>query len=155
MVDTSLLKYIPNYRINLITPAEIHDDDFRKFHTELSEAFQFIKYSKDRHNLNRIMNENKNFEHLKRQTVKLINTVTDSGLRIPEGEEEVNMCLALKEMQEESLIEGKNIGRKEGITQATFENIRNLMETMNLSADQAMKALKIPEENRETYLKML
>jgi hypothetical protein len=34
-------------------------------------------------------------------------------------------------------------------------SIHNLMETLNLTADQAMEALKIPEEERDNYLKQL
>ena len=37
----------------------------------------------------------------------------------------------------------------------TLEDIQNLMETLQLSAEQAMDALKIPQEKRENYKKML
>ena len=46
-------------------------------------------------------------------------------------------------------------GIAKGITSNTLQSIRNLMETLQLTAEQAMDALKIPEEEREKYMKML
>jgi len=42
-----------------------------------------------------------------------------------------------------------------GIAKGTLRSIRNLMETLQLTAEQAIDALKIPEEEREKYMKML
>ena len=42
-------------------------------------------------------------------------------------------------------------GRADGI----LSSIKNLTETMNLSIDQAMAALKVPEAERKTYLELL
>lgn len=46
-------------------------------------------------------------------------------------------------------------GIEKGITSNTLRSVRNLMETLQLTAEQAMDALKIPEEEREKYMKML
>jgi len=42
-----------------------------------------------------------------------------------------------------------------GIAKGTLRSVRNLMETLQLTAEQAIDALKIPEEEREKYMKML
>ena len=34
--DGKILQYVDNYHLHLIAPLEIADDDFSKFHTELS-----------------------------------------------------------------------------------------------------------------------
>ncbi len=46
-------------------------------------------------------------------------------------------------------------GMKEGEQYTLLESIRNLMETLKLSADQAMEALRIPAEEREKYRTMI
>ena len=46
---------------------------------------------------------------------------------------------------------GKAEGRVEGQDLERLNSIRNLMETMNLSAQQAMEALKIPVQERDKY----
>ena len=40
-----------------ITPKEISDEDFAKFHTELKEVLKYVKYSKDKANLYRILHD--------------------------------------------------------------------------------------------------
>jgi len=46
-------------------------------------------------------------------------------------------------------------GKAEGRTESRVESIKNLMETMSLTAEQAMKALKIPPVDFAKYLPLL
>ena len=46
-------------------------------------------------------------------------------------------------------------GVERGIETNTLQSIQSLMETLHLTADQAMAALKIPEKDREKYIEML
>ena len=45
--------------------------------------------------------------------------------------------------------------RKDGRTEGTLCNIKNLMETLGLSIDAAMNALKVPEDERSKFASML
>ena len=40
-------------------------------------------------------------------------------------------------------------GREQGREQATLEHIRNLMESLNLTVEEAMDALKVPLDEHE------
>ena len=51
--------------------------------------------------------------------------------------------------------EGKAEGKAEGMAAGKADSIRNLMKTMNWSAEQAMKALLIPEDQQGTYWQLL
>ncbi|MBQ6005640.1 MAG: hypothetical protein IJL14_05260 [Selenomonadaceae bacterium] len=52
--------------------------------------------------------------------------------------------------REEGLQKGRQEGRQEGKMETLLENIRNLMETLHLSAESAMDALGIsPEKQKE------
>ena len=42
--DEAMKKFIPNYWINLISPADMDEDDFKKFHTELGFAMKLLKH---------------------------------------------------------------------------------------------------------------
>ena len=46
-------------------------------------------------------------------------------------------------------------GKKQGITETLLASIRNLMDSMRWTAEQAMAALKVPEEERAKYLELL
>ncbi len=73
------------------------------------------------------------------------------------------MCVALEELMADVIEEkerkaenkGNKEGKKEGIREATVSNIRSMMETLKLTAKQAMDALKIPESDQQSYMKML
>ncbi len=100
--DENILKFIPDYKINLLELGAIKDIYFKKFTTSLAEVFQFIKYSKDSKKLKTIVNENNEFTHLDRRTVEVINAVTKLEIEITEDREEVDMCLAIEEMKKEA-----------------------------------------------------
>ena len=51
--------------------------------------------------------------------------------------------------------DGRKEGRKEGIDQARVENIKNVMEGLKYTAQQAMDLLKIPVDDRSKYLAKL
>ena len=59
----------------------------------------------------------------------------------------------------EGVAEGRTEGRAEGISEGEerkeMENIKSLMETLSLSAKEAMKALKIPASKQKKYVAML
>jgi hypothetical protein len=57
------------------------------------------------------------------------------------------MCNLSKGVEERGISKGIT----QGITQGILSSIRNLMESMSWSAEQAMNALKIPEEERSKY----
>ena len=46
-------------------------------------------------------------------------------------------------------------GHAEGVAENTLLSIRNLMETLGLTIEQAMAALKVPENDRSKYAKQL
>ena len=51
--------------------------------------------------------------------------------------------------------QGLEQGIEQGVMQASLQNIKNLMENMNLSATQAMDVLQIPASEREKYTNLL
>ena len=141
--DDSILKYVPDYKLNLISPKEIDDKDFEKFETKLAEVLQFVKYSKNKKELKDRIDNDPNFQHLERRDVELINEVTGSRIKIPEGAKEVNMCVAIREIE------------KDAEDKRSIDLIKNLMESMKMTAEQAMNALKISAEEQSRLLKML
>lgn len=58
------------------------------------------------------------------------------------------MCQIWEEVRNEGLQEGRKEGRKEGSKETLAASIRNIMETMHLTLEQAMDALRISPEER-------
>ena len=59
------------------------------------------------------------------------------------------------EVIEKYIAGGRREGRSEGRCEGKVESIRNLMESMSLTAEQAMKALKIPAGEFGKYMTLL
>ena len=53
------------------------------------------------------------------------------------------------------IIQGREEGRKEGREEEKLNSIRNVMETLGLTMEQAMQALKIPKSEQEKYAHLL
>ncbi|MCC8097380.1 MAG: hypothetical protein LIO44_02235, partial [Eubacterium sp.] len=51
--------------------------------------------------------------------------------------------------------EGREEGREEGVIKTTLSGIKNLMQNMKLTAEQAMQALSIPVSERDKYHSLL
>ena len=71
----------------------------------------------------------------------------------------MTLMMELKEQRregfDEGVIYGENKGRNEGIELTIIASIRNLMETVGWTAQQAMDALKVPADEREKYAAQL
>ena len=50
---------------------------------------------------------------------------------------------------------GRAEGRAEGHAERALSDLRNLMETLGLTIEQAMAALKVPEGERQKYMDLL
>ena len=97
--DINILKYVPNYKINLISPYNINDCEFDKFKSSLAKVLKYIKYSNDDVTLQNVLENDKVYESIDRETAELIRDVTGSDLKFDEEKETVNMCRATEEMK--------------------------------------------------------
>ena len=136
--DPRLLDFVPDYRINLVAPTLLSDEDIYKFRTDLSQLLEFIKHSRDKDALYRILHKGDRYRHLDVDVANLIKDITGADVRLDEREGKVDMCEAIEEMKRE-----------------TADHIGRLMKNLSLSATQAMDALGIPAERRAFYMAML
>lgn len=71
------------------------------------------------------------------------------------GSEVSTMCNLSDGVEAEGIEKGLAMGIERGIETTTLQSIQSLMETVGWTAEQAMAALKIPEEERKKYIEML
>ncbi len=138
--DPAILAMIPDYRVHLVAPADIPEQDFGKFHTSLGNVLTFIKYSRDKERMECWLNGDGADVVLGREEVEVLNTCVNAKLTIKSDEEAINVCEAIRKMNEEAV---------EKATENTqLAGIKNLIKNLNLTAEQAMAALGIPEHDR-------
>ncbi|MCM1027290.1 MAG: transposase, partial [Roseburia sp.] len=117
------------------------DGEINEFHSNLREVMLYIKYSKDKKILNQVVNENIKFKNMERQAAEVINIVTGSKLKYPQGKGDVNMCLAIQQMREESEIKGAILMCKDlGVSLA--ETIKRIAEKFHLSESESNETVK-------------
>ena len=66
-----------------------------------------------------------------------------------------HMCNLSKGVEERGIRKGIIQGREEGREEEKLNSIRNVMDTLGLTMEQAMQALKIPKSEQEKYAQLL
>ena len=143
--DARALAYVADYKLNLLEPAAMNDEDIARLQSDLKDVFYFIKYSTDKKKLQELVESSEDFRSMRKSTAEMIKTVTNTNIEFPKGEEQVDMCLAIQQMQEESearglakgRLEGEKKGRLEGRLQALFELVGGGLLTVTQAAANA------------------
>ena len=107
--DDAIKPYINDYKINLISPAELGHEDFVKFHTDLGKVLEFIKCSDDKGKMEKFKEENADFI-FSAEAVLFLNETTHTKLTLNEDKEEISMCKALDDMCADAREEGRTAG---------------------------------------------
>lgn len=119
--DEELLKYISDYKLNLIVPDEI--TDFEKFRTELGKVLQYFSCASSGSKMKALIEEKrKEGFRLSKEAIRLINACFKQKLPEPkkEGDDE-DMCKALEEL----IAEGEARGEAKGALDTLLELVRN------------------------------
>lgn len=145
--DQQLLKFVPDYKINLIAPEQMDDAEFDKFRTGLGLALKYIKHSDNREELKALANDDR-FRRIDYESASIANLITNSEMVLNKDEEgNTDMCQGILDLKEE----GRQEGRQEGVDETRLESIKNIMEGLKYTAQQAMELLKIPNDDRPKY----
>lgn len=110
--DKSVLAFVQDYKLNILTPADIAEADFDKFRTEFGTVMQFVKHRSDKSR--EWMRGNKRFEKMHRETASLIQTVTGTKMNFTEKGDVVNMWVAYENDINQARMDGEAIGENRG-----------------------------------------
>ena len=105
--NENLLALVPDYRINLLSPESMSDEDINRFQTSLREVMLYIKYSNDKEKLITLLQADERFKTVERKAAEVMSTVTGSELIIKEEADSVDMCEAIKNIREEERLLGQ------------------------------------------------
>ncbi len=156
--NPELLRRVPDYKINLIEPFRMTDEDFGKFHTDLNSVLKYLKNAGSKRKLEELTESDAAYQSLAPKTASMLNTITDSKLKLRRRKGRVNMCQAIREMREESEAIGEARGRKEGREEERakkFEAFGGLVADGLISMTEAAKrtGVSVAEFRRLTGLK--
>ena len=125
MIDLEKYQFIKDriydYKLHLISPYEINNEEFSKLTSEMRFVLKYIKYSDDEMKLEKVKNDN-DFKKVSNEAVGLINEVTNSDFEKNAEGGYVNMCKAIDDMKKKAETKGKNEGKIEGRNETLIEN---------------------------------
>ena len=154
--DARLLQFVPDYKLNLLAPQQIAEEDFGKFRTGLGSVLQFAKHSNDENA--DWMAGNKNFEKLDWDTASMIKTFTGADIKMKRGES-VNMWKAwengIKQARSDGYNVGKNDGRIDGYnvgrSDGRIDTAITVAEKYNIPAEEILKAVGVSQADWDAY----
>ena len=149
--DETLIKFIPDYHINLVVPEEI--DDFKKFRTTLGEVLEAIKVSNDKEQMRQLIFSNPAFQKMDNESVAAINTFLGTNIPLNKTEEVTDMCKAWDDLMNEGIEKGIEKGIKKGIEKGRINIIADFL--LNGGTEEQAKEMLKASENEVTSAKEL
>lgn len=153
-VDSRMLKYIPNYEINLIAPEEI--DDFDAFHTEFGLIMECLKNSDNKNALLQMIEKKRErFSNMERNAATLIAELTKIKIDVEhEKGKVIDVCKAVEDLISDSVEEGKTMERVElirnNMDELSVDMIAGILRQENKYVNEIISLMKqYPEENDE------
>ncbi len=122
--DDVIRKFVPDYKMNLLSPADMDDEEFDRFHTDLGFALNMLKHQKKgadeviRKNADRLID---------RDTAEFLNNTMDLNLEYEEEDGGINMCRAMELKEKRDINRGRKEGRKEGRIEGRIEGREEIM----------------------------
>jgi len=141
--DPEILSLVPDYRINLFSPAEIKDEELNKLQSNLREVMLFIKYAKDKRKLQELTSENSSFQSLELKAARVIDSITGIHLRFTETERSVNMCQAVQEMCDDAHAKG----HAQGLQDQALLTAQRMLQDSRFSPEDISRFSGLPLED--------
>lgn len=145
--DEAVLKYATDYRINLVAPEALTEEEAHKLCSDLKEVMLFVKYSEDKDKLQAIVQQDESFKAIPREAADVIKVVTGTEIKIDEREESVNMCKAIQDIRLEGIEQGV-----ERTILMTIHILRSMGMTDQDIIDKIVENSNISEEDAERYV---
>ncbi len=143
MLDIEKYQFIKDriydYKLHLISPYEINNEDFSKLTSEMRFVLKYIKYSDDEMKLEIVKNDI-DFKKVSNEAVGLINEVTNSEFEKNTKGGYVNMCKAIDDMKKKAEAKGKN----EGVVETVVNFYKNgaSLELISKSTNMSIEEVK-------------
>lgn len=158
---------VPDYQINLISPAEMGKEDIEKFQTELNKLFFAIHAGAEGSAALAGLAENEMYSDITIESARILDKVLNLNIPIPEEGGTMDMCKAMQDLKEmyiekgvsqgrlegriEGRIEGRSEGRSEGRLEGRIDTLKKVIKVMitkdGKSFDEACTDVEVtPEE---------
>ena len=143
--NKELLKYVADYKLNLLTPHDIAEEDFDKFRTEFGAVMQCVKHRQDKDM--KWMEGKDRFKKMTHGTASLIKTVTGFNLDLDKEGDVVNMMNAW----ENGLNQARNVAYADGRNDGRIESALMFAQKYNISTEEALNTAGVSKSEWDAY----
>ena len=131
-------QFITNYWINLVSPADMDDEDFEKFHTHLGLAMKVIRHQSE--DADRVIMAT-DHEKIDRETAEFLSRAVNLNLEYEEEAGGVDMCIAMeKKEKKDKITEAIEIYHEYGESDEFI--IDKITKKFNVTKDYVLSILK-------------
>ncbi|MCD7956202.1 MAG: Rpn family recombination-promoting nuclease/putative transposase [Lachnospiraceae bacterium] len=124
-----------DWKINLIIPNELTNEDVAKFNSDLGKALIYIKNMGNPDMIEKL-SADKRFRVLETDTVLLLNEVMNADFAIPESEVTTDMCYAVEKIKEKAAISATiDTARRYGIAEDSI--LEDIIKQFSLTVEEA------------------
>ena len=135
--DERIIPFLNDYKLNIISAADMDDAEFEKFHTDLGLAMQIIKHQKD--NADKII-EGTNHRKIDVDAAYFLKKAANLDVEIREENGGVDMCESLERRYKKEKIEGAiEILQSTGYSERDI--IDKIIETFSVSKEYVTELL--------------
>ena len=139
--DELILKYVPDYPLNIITPENLSKEEIMRSSTELKHLLLSAKLAGDKNALVDEMQRNEIFWNMNGNTAYLINALTQLEIPMIKTEETINMAEKVKTGRELWIEEGFEKGIEKGIEKGRMEGCIKTLHSLNLPLDTMISSI--------------
>ena len=145
MIDPGILKYVPDYHINLIQPSKIQD--FDKFKSDFGTLMESIRYKDDEKELVKLFHEKPEVDPLIGEAIGYyVDERWCNAANVIEGGK-VNMSRAADVIE----ARGEARGEAKGRLSKGAELVEIMMKKFHLSLNEACEIVKISVDDYKKY----
>ena len=76
------MQYVPDYKLNLIEPAAMTDEEVERFQTDLRNVVLYIRCGRNKQKLNELLTNDMSFQNICGLTAELLNEIIESLMPI-------------------------------------------------------------------------
>ncbi|MCD7761847.1 MAG: Rpn family recombination-promoting nuclease/putative transposase [Lachnospiraceae bacterium] len=145
--DESEYYGLNDWKLNLIIPNELSDEDVTKFNSDLGKALIYIKNMGKPDKIEQLSADER-FRVLKTDTVLLLNQIMNTDFQVQRKEKVTDMCYAIEKIKEEAAREAA----REASISATINTARRYGIDNNSIMDDIIKQFSLTVEEAENYM---
>ncbi|MCD7807118.1 MAG: Rpn family recombination-promoting nuclease/putative transposase [Lachnospiraceae bacterium] len=150
-----LLPFVQDYRVLLIEPSRMQDEDFEKFSTSLGPVLRFMKAAPDKRKLKELLKRNEAFQRLDRKAARVIRDCANVKINTETTQEVVNVCKGWEDAIEDAREEGRQEEREAAQTKIISNMIEVYREMLLPETDirrRIMQKYALTEQDVDSYM---